>query len=379
MGVVSARVVVACDKFKGSLTSAEANAAVSRGLRVARPGLAVTEVAVADGGDGFVDAAVALGFERVSVTVSGPTGEPVVTSYAVNDGTAVVELADACGLVRLPGGEPAPLTASSRGLGEVIAAALGAGAREIVVGVGGSASNDGGTGVLSALGVRFLDASGESLPDGGGALGQLAAVDLTGLDRRLGDARIMLASDVANPLLGPDGAAAVYGPQKGATPAQVSSLDAGLAVLAGLVSEATGRDRSSDPGAGAAGGVGFAALAVLGAEMRPGIEVVLDLADFAGTVAGADLVVTGEGSLDEQSLHGKTPIGVASRATRAGVPVVAVCGRRALDDDVARAHGIDTIHALTDLEPDVEKCQRNAAALLTELATRVGRERFAQT
>jgi glycerate kinase len=337
-----------------------------------RPDADVDCLPVADGGDGTLDAAVASGFDRVPVTVSGPTGQPVATSYARRGTTAVVEMADACGLVRLPDGLE-PMTASSRGLGEVMAAALDAGCRELVVGIGGSASTDGGAGLLAALGV----VPSPAVADGGVGLADVRSLDLHGLHPALADARVVAACDVDNPLTGPHGAAAVYGPQKGATPEQVGLLDASLRHWADVVAGATGADRRDEPGAGAAGGVGFALVAALGAELRPGIDLMLDLLGFDGRVAGADLVVTGEGSLDEQSLRGKAPVGVATAAGRAGVPVVAVCGRRQLSDDDLAAAGIGGAHALLDVEPDVATCLREPARLLVELGERIAREHLA--
>ena len=301
------KIVIAPDKFKGSLAADLVAAAIAAGLRAELPAAELVTMPVADGGDGTVDAAVAAGLERVPVTVAGPTGEPVAASYARRGGRAVVELACACGLALLPGGRREPLAASSFGAGQVLAAVLeagatlGAGTRQIIFGVGGSASTDGGAGLLQALGAQVLDGRGRPLAWGGGALRDVAALDLTGLHPGLRDCSVILATDVTNPLTGPDGAAEVYGPQKGATPAQVSELASGLRRWAAVVAAATGADWSRTPGAGAAGGVGFAALAVLGAVAQPGITVVLDLVGFEAALDGADLVITGEGSLDAQN------------------------------------------------------------------------------
>ncbi|MFJ7214389.1 glycerate kinase [Amycolatopsis sp. NPDC098790] len=356
------KVLVAPDKFKGSLTAAEVASAVASGLTDVHPGLEVKTLPVADGGDGTVDAAVAAGYERVRVPARGPTGERVTASYAARGDTAVVELAEASGLHRLPGA-PAPLTATSAGTGDVIAAAVRAGCRRIVLGVGGSACTDGGAGMLSALGARLLDAAGRELPLGGAALLRLASLDVSGLS----EVDIELASDVDNPLYGPHGAAAVYGPQKGASPEEVETLDAALRNWASIA----GSDFASRPGAGAAGGVGFAAMAVLGARMRPGIELLLDLLGFDGALAGASLVVTGEGSLDEQTLSGKAPAGVARAAAAKGIPCVAVSGRCQLSAAKLRDAGISAAYALTDLEPDPSRCMAEAAPLLRRLAHRL--------
>jgi glycerate 2-kinase len=383
------KIVIAPDKFKGSLPAAEVADAIAAGLRAGWPGAELVTVPVADGGEGTVDAAVAAGLERVPVTVDGPTGEPVHASYARRGQVAVIELADACGLLRLPGGRPAPLTASSFGCGQVLAAALAAGARQIILGVGGSASTDGGAGLLQALGAQVLDARGEPLARGGAALRDVAALDLTGLHPALRDvaaldltglhpalrvSSVILATDVINPLTGPDGAAEVYGPQKGASPEQITELASGLRRWAAVVAATTGTDRSQAPGAGAAGGVGFAALAVLGAQARPGIELVLDLVDFDAALDGAALVIIGEGSLDTQTLAGKAPVGVTRAAARRGIPVVAVAGRSTLTKDQLATTGISRVYTLSDLEPDPARSSAQASALLRRVGQALARE-----
>ncbi|MCP9989989.1 MULTISPECIES: glycerate kinase [Streptomyces] len=362
--------LVAADKFKGSLTAVEVAERVIAGLRRVRPDLRAEALPVADGGDGTVEAAVAAGFERHEVRVSGPLGDEVTAAYALRDGTAVVEMAEASGLQRLPEGVLAPLTASTYGSGELLRAALDAGARSIVFGVGGSATTDGGTGMLAALGARFLTASGEPVRPGGAALAELATADLSGLDPRLRSVEFVLASDVDNPLTGPKGAAAVYGPQKGASPEDVERLDAALAHLVKVLDASA---LAASPGAGAAGGIGFGALLV-GARFRPGIEVMLDVLGFASALERADLVITGEGSLDEQTLHGKAPAGVAAAARAAGKDVVAVCGRLALAPEVLGRAGIRRAYALTDLEPDVAKCIGDAGPILERTAERIARD-----
>jgi glycerate kinase len=369
------KIVIAPDKFKGSLAADRVAAAIAAGLRAELPTAELVTMPVADGGDGTVDAAVAAGLERVPVTVAGPTGEPVTTSYARHGELAVVELAGACGLLRLPGGQLAPMAASSYGAGQVLAAALDAGARQIVFGVGGSASIDGGTGLLQALGAQVLDTWGDPLTRGGGALRDVAVLDLAGLHPGLRDCSVILATDVANPLTGPDGAAEVYGPQKGATPEQIIELESGLWRWAVVVTQATtGRDWSRAPGAGAAGGVGFAALAVLGAEARLGIAVVLDLVGFEAALDGAALVITGEGSLDTQTLSGKAPAGVARAAARRGIPVIAVAGRNLLTEAQLAAAGITAAYPLSDLEPDPVRSLAEAGSLLERVGRAVARE-----
>lgn len=362
-------VLVAPDKFKGSLTAAEVAAHVAAGLRAAVPGVAVETLPVADGGDGTVDAALAAGFERREVKVAGPLGHPVTAAFAVRGDTAVVEMAEASGLRRLPAGTFAPLTASTHGCGELLRAALDSGARTVVLGVGGSATTDGGAGMLTALGARFLDERGEPVGPGGGGLADLAEADLTGLDPRLASVELVLAGDVDNPLTGPHGAAAVYGPQKGASPADVSLLDAALARFAAVLAPGL-EDR---PGAGAAGGVGYAAL-LLGARFRAGIEVMLEVLGFAEALARADVVITGEGALDEQTLHGKAPAGVAAAARAAGKEVLAVCGRLTLPPEALHRAGIAAAYPLTALEPDPAACMAQAGPLLERLASRIAEQ-----
>lgn len=361
------RVVVAPDKFKGSLTAAEVASAVAAGLLAHRPDVQVTRLPVADGGDGTVAAALGAGYARVDADAVGPTGDPVRTAYARDGSRAVVELADVVGLARLPRGRTDPLGASTYGLGLVVKDAIDRGATEIVLGIGGSASTDGGAGMVTALGARLLDAAGQELPLGGGALVDLDRLDLAGLREQLAGVGVVVASDVTNPLLGQAGAAAVFGPQKGADSHDIDRLEVGLGVWARLVADVTGTDLADRAGAGAAGGAGFAAMALLDAELRPGIELVLELVDFAGAVAGADLVITGEGSLDEQSLAGKAPFGVAQAASRAGVPVVAVAGRNLLGAERLHEAGIRQAYALDELEPDLERSMAEASTLLFQV------------
>jgi len=341
-------VLLAPDKFKGTLTAAEVAEHLMIGIRSARSDVQVVVVPVSDGGDGLLEAATWVGFEPVPVRASGPTGVVGDTSYVRRGSEAVVEMAEVCGLARLPGGLLAAETATSRGVGEVLAEVLDAGCTEILLGVGGSASTDGGAGMVSALGAQVLDAIGDALPDGGAALVRVADLDLGSLHPGLPGARLTVACDVDNPLTGPSGTAAVYGPQKGADPESVAALDTALDTWADVVATSTGADRRDIPGAGAAGGVGFAAISVLGAQLRPGAEVVQTLMGLEQAMADADLVVTGEGSLDEQTLHGKAPAGVAEAARRVGVPVVAVAGRCQLDADALAGAGFRAAYTLTD-------------------------------
>ncbi|WP_309049878.1 glycerate kinase [Streptomyces sp.] len=371
-----AHVLVAADKFKGSLTAVQVAERVTAGLRRVVPDLDVVTLPVADGGDGTVAAAVAAGFERRETTVTGPLGEPVTAAFALRGTTAVVEMAEASGLQLLPSGVFAPLTATTYGSGELLRAALDAGATTLVFGVGGSATTDGGAGMLAALGARFLDASGEPVGPGGAPLADLATADLSGLDPRFAEVELILASDVDNPLTGPKGAPAVYGPQKGASPEDVRTLDAALAHYATVLEKAIGAraaEAAVAPGAGGAGGIGYGAL-ILGASFRPGIELMLEVLGFAPALEKATLVITGEGSLDEQTLHGKAPAGVAAAARAAGKEVVAVCGRLALAPEALGAAGIRRAYPLADLEPDPATSMANAGPLLEDVAAAIARD-----
>ena len=378
-------VVIAPDKFKGTLTASEVATHVAAGLTAAgMPAGSVVAIPVADGGDGTVDAAVAAGYRRVEMGVRGPTGKAVTAAFGLLDGTAVIEAAQACGLSLLhrEGGELAPLTASTRGVGELILAAVRMGAKKVVLGLGGTATTDGGAGLATALGARLRDAGGAELPPGGAALARLDSLDLSRL-RDLSGVEFLLASDVNNPLLGPAGAAAVYGPQKGASAADIPLLEAGLTRWADVAEAAAGRTAPEDtapggtvrslPGAGAAGGLGFAAQLFLGARMRPGIELLLEMSGFEQHLDGARLVITGEGSLDAQTLHGKAPAGVAATAAAhdPAVPVVAVAGICSLSPAELRAAGIAAAYPLTDIEPDVAACRATPGPLLEQAAARI--------
>ncbi|MET7641209.1 glycerate kinase [Streptomyces sp. NPDC005438] len=371
--------LVAADKFKGSLTAVEVAEHVAAGIRRVHPEARVETLPVADGGDGTVAAAVAAGFTRHELTVTGPLGAPVAAAFALREKTAIVEMAEASGLRHLPEGVYAPLTATTHGTGELLVAALDAGASTIVLGVGGSATVDGGVGMLQALGAHFLDEDGDPVPHGGAPLRETATADLSGLDPRLKDVEIVLAGDVDNPLLGEQGAPAVYGPQKGAAAEDVAVLDASLTHLVEVLGASEGEraaENARAPGAGAAGGAGYGALMGLGATFRPGIEVLLEVLGFEEALARADLVVTGEGSLDEQTLRGKAPAGVAAAARRSEKPVVAVCGRLKLGKGALKRAGITQVYPLTDFESDPERCVSKAGALLEQAAEKLAREQL---
>lgn len=351
------RVLVAPDKFKGAAGAAAVAAAIAEGLRAGDPTLDVDVRPIADGGDGTLDAALAAGFEARPVRARGPVGEVVDARFGVRarpDGrlTALIELAEICGAARLLPGELRPLDAHTAGVGDAIAAALAAGAHELIVAVGGSASTDAGLGALTALGARVLDAAGAPVPPGARRLGDVDRIDLAGLPAALrdGTVRVRVATDVDAPLLGPGGAVAVFGPQKGIDPALAPAVEAGMRTAAAAIARAAGvevAEVADRPGGGAAGGISAAFAALLGATIVPGAQFVLDLLDLRAQIAGADLVVIGEGSLDGQTLGGKGPAAVAALAHAAGCRVAAVAGR--VEADAAAALGADPVIALIDL------------------------------
>ena len=361
------RIVIATDKFKGSLSAADAAQSLGRGIKTASPNTIIEEIPIADGGEGTLDAAIAAGFTKHVVAVAGPTGMPVEAGFATRGREAVIELAQASGLALLPDGNFDPLGATSFGTGQLIHAALDRGCTRIIVGAGGSANTDGGAGLLTALGAEFLDPTGTPIARGGAALADIGSIDLEGLDRRLRSTRFVLASDVDNPLLGPHGAAAVFGPQKGASKDEVKQLDHAMAHFAGMLQAAIGpraAKAARAAGSGAAGGTGYALMAVLAARCESGAGFVHGLTNFHDRLAGADLLITGEGRLDHQSLGGKAAVGTARAAISAGIPVVAVCGSTSLTEAELQGAGFRKSYSLLDLEPDLETCLQQASALL---------------
>jgi glycerate kinase len=363
------KLVIAPDSFKESLSAPEVAAAIARGWRQVFPDAEILLRPMADGGEGTVDAVLAaVGGERREQIVRGPLGEPATAHWGwLCDGTAVLEMAAASGLHLVPRERRDATVTSSQGTGELIRAALDAGAQRIILGLGGSATNDGGAGLLQALGVRFLDTNERELPPGGAALAQLARIDVSGLDPRLAQVRIEVAADVYNPLCGPHGASRVFGPQKGGTPQQVELLDAALSHYADVVAATLGEDHRTLPGVGAAGGLGFAAKAFLRAGFRPGVELVAELSGLAEALHGADLLITGEGRLDAQSLHGKTPVGVARIARAAGVPVIALAGSLGEGYQALYEVGIDAAFSLSSGPQSLEQAM---AAAEVELQAR---------
>ena len=323
------RVLVAPDKFRGTLTARDAGDAIARGWQRARPGDEVEVLPLADGGEGTLDALAPPGDRdaiRTTRRVTGPLGEPVDADFGLRGETAVIEMARASGLELVPSDRRDPMRTTTRGTGELMVAALEAGARRLLVCLGGSATNDGGVGMAAALGGRFLDAKGLPIADGGGALVTLARIDPTPVLDRLRTLEVVGVTDVDNPLCGPAGASAVFGPQKGASPEDIVVLDRALAHLAAVAERDLGADRSHEPGAGAAGGLGFGLLAFTGARLRRGVEVVMEAVGFGERLASASFVITGEGSFDAGSLRGKVPAGVLEASELAGVPAAILCG-----------------------------------------------------
>ena len=370
------KVVIAPDSFKDSLDAAGVAKAIAHGLAQVWPAAELVECPMADGGEGTMDAILAASQgELRRQVVRGPLGESVEAGWGwlAQSRTAIIEMAQASGLQLVPTGQRDACRSSTWGTGELIAAALDAGAQRIVLAIGGSATNDGGSGMLRALGLRLLDTEGQPLAEGGLALAQLAQLDASRLDPRLAEVQVEVAADVDNPLCGPNGASAIFGPQKGATPEQVQALDQALGHFADHCTQLSGEDLRDYPGCGAAGGMGFAGKAFMGAQFRPGVEVVAELAGLDALVQGADLVITGEGRFDAQTLRGKTPMGVARVAKRHHVPVVVIAGTLGEGYQQLYSHGIDAAFALASGPMTLEQACADAAQLLQTRAGDIAR------
>jgi len=365
------RVVVAPNAFKGTLDASRAARAIARGVIAAVPSADCRLLPIADGGDGTVEAHLALGYRELEVEVRDSSGRWHTAPIAIRDGHAVVEVASSCGLALASADDLHPLDATTLGLGDAVLAALEAGARRVSLALGGSASTDGGSGLLVALGARLLDASGSALPPGGGTLSAVVALDLDDLDPRLADCEFDVLADVTSPLHGPSGAACVFAPQKGATPAEVDLLDRGLRAWADALRSATGHDAAAQPGAGAAGGVGAAAFAVLGARLTSGSAAVAEALGLDAALADADLVITGEGRLDAQTLAGKGCGHVIDLAARHAVPVFVLCGTVDLTDEELAMLGTTGVQQMGPPGPDPAAALEQAAraAVARSLAT----------
>jgi glycerate kinase len=372
------KIVAAPQALKGSLDAPAVGAAIVAGLRRVLPDVEIVVLPVADGGEGTVDALVAAtDGSRRHARVTGPLGEPVEAWFGLlgarpgEDGaTAVIEMAAASGLPLVPEGRRDPRVTTTYGTGELMLAALAAGAHHLLIGIGGSATNDGGAGMAQALGVRLLDAAGNDLPPGGAALARLTRIDLAGLDGRLRGVDVTVLSDVDNPLCGPRGASAIYGPQKGATPAMVAELEAALAHYAVVLGRDLGVDVANLPGAGAAGGLGAGLMAFLGARLRPGAEAVLSAIDLAGHLAGAALVFTAEGRVDEQTAMGKSVGAVARLAQERAIPVIVLAGSLGTGYAALYQSGVHALVPLADGPRTVAESMAHAAELTADAAER---------
>lgn len=372
------KIVIAPDSYKESLSALEVATQIELGFKEIFPDAEYVKVPMADGGEGTVQAMAETTQGRiVHMEVTGPLGQPVPSFYALTgDGRiAMIEMAAASGLALVPPAQRNPEITTSYGTGELIKAALDAGARHLILGIGGSATNDGGAGMLQALGVKLLDASGQAIGRGGAPLAQLARIDVSGIDARLAECKVEVACDVDNPLTGPRGASAIFGPQKGATPAMVQALDANLKHFAQLIQRDMAMDVDQVAGSGAAGGMGAAMLAFFQGQLRPGCEIIAKAVGLDTAVQGATLVITGEGRIDQQTIFGKTPFGVATVARQHGVPVIGIAGSLGQNAHVVHDHGIDAIasvlshpcniqEAMAEAEFNVRSTARNIAAML---------------
>ncbi|WP_116826893.1 glycerate kinase [Pseudomonas syringae] len=370
------KIVIAPDSFKDSLSAQAVADAIASGVAEVWPHAELIKCPMADGGEGTIEALLAAcNGELMSASVSGPLGAPVTAHWGwlAESRTAIIEMAMASGLQLLTLAQRDACVTSTEGTGQLISAALDAGARRVILAIGGSATNDGGSGMLTALGARFLDADDQPLASGGLALAELARIDLSGFDPRLSDVCVEIAADVDNPLCGPNGASSIFGPQKGASPEQVMALDAALGCFADQTAQVLGEDLRNSPGSGAAGGMGFAAKAYLKASFRAGVEVVADLTGLEQALIGADLVITGEGRFDAQTLRGKTPLGVARVAQRRQVPVIVLAGTLGEGYEQLYAHGIGAAFALVSGPMSLEQACRDTRRLLHERARDVAR------
>ncbi|MBD1380915.1 glycerate kinase [Metabacillus arenae] len=368
------KIVIAPDSFKESLTALEVASSIEKGFKQVFPDATYIKVPMADGGEGTVQSLVdATEGQIIEKIVIGPLGNPVPAFFGMlGDGkTAVIEMAAASGLHLVPPEKRNPLLTTSWGTGELILAALDYGATHIIIGLGGSATNDGGAGMIQALGGKLLDDNGDQIGYGGGQLNKLAAVDLSSLNDRIANVTIEVACDVDNPLTGHKGASAIFGPQKGATPDLVEILDLNLQHYARVMEETIHKEVRDTPGAGAAGGLGFGLLSVLSAELKSGVEIVLKAVQFEKHLKDATLVITGEGRIDSQSIHGKTPVGVAKAAKKYHLPVIGIAGSISTDSDIVNEHGIDALFSVVPGAVSLTDAFRNAEEYVSLTAKNV--------
>ncbi|MCR8929773.1 glycerate kinase [Priestia megaterium] len=372
------KIVIAPDSFKESLTALHVCEALEKGIKTHFPNAEISKVPMADGGEGTVQSLVdATGGQIIQAKVTGPLGKEVEAFYGIlGDGkTAVIEMAAASGLHQVPMDERNPLITTTRGTGELILKALDQNVKHIIIGIGGSATNDGGAGMAKALGAKLINTNGAEIKEGGGSLNQLAAIDLTNFDSRLAEVKVEVACDVDSPLTGETGASAVFGPQKGATPDMVKQLDRNLAHYAAIIEKEMDIHIQNVPGAGAAGGLGGGLLAFLSAELKPGVDIVIEATQLESYIKNADLVITGEGRIDGQTIYGKTPIGVAKTAKKHSVPVIAIAGSIGAGSEAVYEHGISALfsvvpgavtlsEALEKAGENVERTAKNVASVI---------------
>ncbi len=369
------KIVIAPDSFKGSATSRKAAEAIGKGVHLIFPEAELIEIPVADGGEGTVEALTdSLKGKVVKKRVKGPLGEVVDAEYGILPGeVAVIEMASASGLPLVPVDKRNPLLSSTYGTGQLISDAMDRGCREIILGIGGSATNDGGAGMARAIGFRFLNSKGSEIPEGGGALIDLKDIDDSGMDERIKDTKFLIACDVTNPLTGPEGASYIYGAQKGASGNDIKLLDSALDKLAKVVSSKYCRSNNKIPGAGAAGGLGFGLMEFCGGELKSGIEIILDLIKFDDYLDGVDLVISGEGRIDGQSVYGKVPVGIAGRASKKNIPVLVVVGDIGPKVDAVYSYGIDAVMSSVNKAMSLDEAMSRSYELLIDSSARAMR------
>lgn len=370
------RIIVAPDSFKGSLSAVGVATAIEQGILSVWPQAEVKKVPIADGGEGTVEALVtATGGVILHENVMGPLGDPVEAHWGLlgDNETAVIEMAAASGITLIDKEKRDPRVTTTYGTGQLIKAALDRGIRKLIIGIGGSATNDGGAGMAQALGVKFLNIEGSELPPGGAALARLASIDIANLDPRLAETTVLVACDVNNPLCGPKGASAVYGPQKGATPKMVAELDAALANYAAVAKAVTAKDVAEFPGAGAAGGLGAGLLLFTSAQLKPGVQIILETTGFKDLVQQADLVITGEGETDFQTAFGKAPVGVAKIAAQYNVPAICLSGGLGNGYEDVLQHGIAGFMSIVPKPMTLDECMSSAAHLIRGATVRMCR------
>jgi glycerate kinase len=361
------KIVVAPDSFKGSLTAVEVADAIGQGVREIFPEAEIVKIPMADGGEGTVQCLVNVtGGEILKEKVIGPLGGEVLAHYGIlrDKKTAIIEMAEASGLTLVPENKRNPLITTTYGTGQLIKAALEQGCRKMVIGIGGSATNDGGAGMVQALGAKLLDKEEKEIGFGGRELKKIYRIDISYLDNRVSDTKVLIASDVSNPLCGPKGASRIYGPQKGATPEIIEELDKSLAHFTEVIKRDLNKDVKNVPGAGAAGGLGASLMAFLDAELRPGIEIMIEIVKLEQAIKDADLVITGEGKIDSQTIYGKVPIGVAKIAKKYNIPVIAVAAIIGDDAEIVRQYGISSLISVSGTPMRLDESLPNKVSLI---------------